>query len=219
MEQITYKEFRNFLDSEVDEAEYFGYSKEDLISLKERLEGLRERFDICESRIESYREKIKRAYSDISDISYRDYRKTLTFDIGKSSYYLKKDEKKNIYKVYWYASCEPSIFTDIKLIKHINIGRKFSKEIDNIVENSVKYFNKENTIESVSSIFTLEDRYFSSKLNCNNCPFFFIDKKTLIPSKNTIISFDDELDNEKTLNVEDKQKLLTKIMVPRGFLN
>ena len=96
MEQITYKEFRNFLDSDVDEAEYFCYSKEDLISLKERLEGLRERFDICESRIEKDREKIKRAYSDISDISYSDYRKTLTFDIGKSSYYLKKDEKKNI---------------------------------------------------------------------------------------------------------------------------
>ena len=64
MEEITYKEFRSFLDSDVDEAEYFGYSKENLISLKERLEGLRERFDICESRIESDREKIKRAYSD-----------------------------------------------------------------------------------------------------------------------------------------------------------
>ena len=195
MEQITYKEFRNFLDSDVDEAEYFGYSKEDLISLKERLEGLRERFDICESRIEKDREKIKRAYSDISDISYSDYRKTLTFDIGKSSYYLKKDEKKNIYKVYWYASSEPSIFTDIKLIKHINIGRKFSKEIDNIVENSVKYFNKDNTIESVSSIFALKDNYFSSTLRCFNCPFFFIDKQTLITSKNTIISFNNQLDS------------------------
>ena len=106
-----------------------------------------------------------------------------------------KDEEKNIYKINWYASCEPSIFTNMKLVKYRNIGKKFLKEIDNIVENSAKYYNKENTIESVSSIFTLEDRYFSSKLNCNNCPFFFIDKKTLIPSKNTIISFDDELDN------------------------
>lgn len=142
MEQITYKEFRNFLDSDANEAEYFGYSKEDLISLKERLEGLRERFEICESRIESDREKIKRAYSDISGISYSDYRKTLTFDVGNSSYYLTKVEEKNMYKINWYASCEPSIFTNIKLIKHINIGRKFSEEIDNIVENSAKYFNK-----------------------------------------------------------------------------
>ena len=219
MEQITYKEFRNFLDSDANEAEYFGYSKEDLISLKERLEGLRERFEICESRIESDREKIKRAYSDISGISYSDYRKTLTFDVGNSSYYLTKVEEKNMYKINWYASCEPSIFTNIKLIKHINIGRKFSKEIDNIVENSVKYFNKDNTIESVSSIFALKDNYFSSTLRCFNCPFFFIDKQTLIPSKNTIISFNNELDSEKPLNVEDKQKLLAKIMVPRGFLN
>ncbi len=219
MEQITYKEFRNFLDSDANEAEYFGYSKEDLISLKERLEGLRERFEICESRIESDREKIKRAYSDISGISYSDYRKTLTFDVGNSSYYLTKVEEKNMYKINWYASCEPSIFTNIKLIKHINIGRKFSEEIDNIVENSVKYFNKENTIESVSSIFVLEDSYFSSALNCCDYPFFFIDKRTLVPEEYTIIPFKVEYDTLPKITTKDKQKLLTKIMVPRGFLN
>ena len=219
MEQITYKEFRKFLDSDANEAEYFGYSKEDLISLKERLEGLRERFEICESRIESDREKIKRAYSDISGISYSDYRKTLTFDVGNSSYYLTKVEEKNMYKINWYASCEPSIFTNIKLIKHINIGRKFSEEIDNIVENSVKYFNKENTIESVSSIFVLEDSYFSSVLNCNKYPFFSIDKRTLMPEEYTIIPFKVEYDTLPKITTKDKQKLLTKIMVPRGFLN
>lgn len=219
MEQITYKEFRKFLDSDANEAEYFGYSKEDLISLKERLEGLRERFEICESRIESDREKIKRAYSDISGISYSDYRKTLTFDVGNSSYYLTKVEEKNMYKINWYASCEPSIFTNIKLIKHINIGRKFSKEIDNIVENSVKYFNKENTIESVSSIFVLEDSYSSSALNCNKYPFFSIDKRTLMPEEYTIIPFKVEYDTLPKITTKDKQKLLTKIMVPRGFLN
>ena len=219
MEQITYKEFRNFLDSDANEAEYFGYSKEDLISLKERLEGLRERFEICESRIESDREKIKRAYSDISGISYNDYRKTLTFDVGNSSYYLTKVEEKNMYKINWYASCEPSINTNIKLIKHINIGRKFSEEIDNIVENSVKYFNKENTIESVSSIFVLEDSYFSSVLNCNKYSFFSIDKRTLMPEEYTIIPFKVEYDTLPKITTKDKQKLLTKIMVPRGFLN
>lgn len=219
MDKISYKEFKDFLDSDVDEAEYFGYSKEDLISLKERLEGLRERFEICESRIESDREKIKRAYSDISGISYSDYRKTLTFDVGNSSYYLTKVEEKNMYKINWYASCEPSIFTNIKLIKHINIGRKFSEEIDNIVENSVKYFNKENTIESVSSIFVLEDSYFSSVLNCNKYPFFSIDKRTLMPEEYTIIPFKVEYDTLPKITTKDKQKLLTKIMVPRGFLN
>lgn len=219
MKEITYKEFRKFLDSNVNEAEYFGYSKEDLISLKERLEGLRERFDICESRIESDREKIENAYSDISDISFSDYRKTLTFNVGDSSYYLTKDKEKNIYKINWYASSEPSILTNMKLIGHRNIGRKFSKEIDNIVENSVKYFNKENTIKSVSSIFDLEDSYFSSKLNCNNCPFFFIDKRTLVPEEYTIMPFRVECDTLPKITIEDKQKLLTKIMVPRGFLN
>ena len=219
MDKISYKEFKDFLDSDVDEAEYFGYSKEDLISLKERLEGLRERFEICESRIESDREKIKRAYSDISGISYSDYRKTLTFDVGNSSYYLTKVEEKNMYKINWYASCEPSIFTNIKLIKHINIGRKFSGEIDNIVENSAKYYNKENVIESVSSIFYLADSYFSSALNCNKYPFFSIDKRTLMPEEYTIIPFKVEYDTLPKITTKDKQKLLTKIMVPRGFLN
>ena len=219
MEEISYKEFRRFLDSDADEAEYFGYSKEDLISLKERLEGLRERFEICESRIESDREKIKRAYSNISGISYSDYRKTLTFDVGNSSYYLTRDEEKNMYKINWYASSEPSIFTNMKLVKYRNIGKKFLKEIDNIVENSAKYFNKENVIESVSSIFALKDNYFSSTLRCFDCPFFFIDKKTLAPDKYIIIPFDENLEDRKQLTTEDKQKLLTKIMVPRGFLN
>ena len=124
-----------------------------------------------------------------------------------------------MYKINWYESSEPSIFTNMKLVKYRNIGKNFYKEIDNIVENSAKYFNKENVIESVSSIFALKDNYFSSTLRCFDCPFFFIDKKTLRPGKNTIVAFDDELDSEKTLNVLDKQKLLTKIMVPRGFLN
>ena len=95
MNKLTYKEFKDFLESDVDEATYFCYNKEDLISLKERLEGLRERFEICESRIERDREKIIREYNNITDISYSDYRKTLTFNDGKSSYYLKKDEGKN----------------------------------------------------------------------------------------------------------------------------
>ena len=219
MEKINYKEFKMFLDSDVDEATYFGYSKEDLISLKERLEGLRERFDICESRIEGDREKIEQAYNNISGITYNDYRKNLTFNDGKSSYYLTKDEEKNIYKINWYASSESSILTNMKLVKYRSLGRKFSREIDNIIENSVKYFNKENTIESVSSIFTLEDNYKSSLLNCNNLPFFFIDKKTLAPDKYIIIPFDESLEDRKQLTTEDKQKLLTKIMVPRGFLN
>ena len=103
--------------------------------MKERLEGLRERFDICESRIENDRE------------------------------------------------------------------------------------TKDNTIESVSSILVLEDSYFSSVLNCNNYPFFFIDKRSLVPEEYTIMPFKLECNILPKITIEDKQKLLTKIMVPRGFLN
>ena len=219
MEQITYKEFRNFLDSEVDEAEYFGCNKDNLITMKEYLLNLKERFEMCEHKISSDKDKIQEKYKHISRLSYNDNYWGLTFNIGDSSYYLKKDEEKDIYKVHWYASCEPSIFTNMKLIRHRNMGRKFSKEIDNIIECSKRYFYKDNIINSVSSIFTLKDYYNSSSLNCNDTPFFYIDKKTLVPSKNTISPFVEKLSGDKELNIQDKQKLLTKIMVPRGFLN
>ena len=88
-----------------------------------------------------------------------------------------------------------------------------------LIENSVKYFNKDNTIESVSSIFALKDNYFSSTLNCNKYPFFSIDKRTLMPEEYTIIPFKVEYDTLPKITTKDKQKLLTKIMVPRGFLN
>ena len=215
MEEITYKEFRSFLDSDVDEAEYFGCNKDNLITMREYLLSLKERFEMCEHKIASDKDKIQEKYKHISRLSYNDNYWGLTFNVGVSSYYLKKDEEKDIYKVHWYASCEPSIFTNIKLIKHINIGRKFSKEIDNIIECSKRYFYKDNIINSVSSIFTLKDYYNSSSLNCNDVPFFYIDKKTLVPSKNTISPFAEKLVGDKELTIQDKQKLLTKIMIPR----
>ena len=49
--------------------------------------------------------------------------------------------------------------------------------------------------------------------------FFWIDKKTLIPSESTNSVFDDFHYNTDNVSIEDKQKLLTKIMVQRGFLN
>ena len=107
----------------------------------------------------------------------------------------------------------------MKLIRYRNIGKRFSKEIDNIVENSIKYFYKDNSIESVSSIFNLEDDYHSSLLYCNDYPFFYIDKKTILPKDEVVSPFIERLDGTRKLTSEDKQKLLTKIMVPRGFLN
>ena len=217
MEKINYQEFMDFLNSDKDEATYFGYSSDNLISLKERLKNLKERFEICERRIESDRNKIKEAYNNIDSIFYSNYYKRVTFNIGASSYYLKKEGNK--YKVHFYASSEPSIFSNMKLNKYKNIGERFSKEIDNIIENSVKYFNKENIITSISSIFTLEDSYFTSLLTCNNIPFFYISKRTLMPDNHTIMPFYDEDTDRKIerMIVTEKQKLLTKIMIPNNY--
>lgn len=53
MKSVSYKEFRKFLNSDVDESIYFGCSKDNLITLKEYLECLKIRFDRCESNIAS----------------------------------------------------------------------------------------------------------------------------------------------------------------------
>lgn len=51
MEQMTYKEFRDFLDSDADEATYFGCNKDNLISMKKYLVNLSNRFELCENKI------------------------------------------------------------------------------------------------------------------------------------------------------------------------
>ena len=49
--------------------------------------------------------------------------------------------------------------------------------------------------------------------------FLWIDKKTLIPKASAISVFADYSYSNDKISIEDKQKLLTRIMVPRGFLN
>ena len=51
MKSISYTEFRKFLDSDVDEAEYFGCNKDNLISMKKYLVNLSNRFELCENKI------------------------------------------------------------------------------------------------------------------------------------------------------------------------
>ena len=77
------------------------------------------------------------------------------------------------------------------------------------------YFDKDNEIESVSSIFSLNDVYYDSIINCNGGMFFRVYKDTLIPSESTNSAFCDFHYNTDNISVEDKQKLLTKIMIPR----
>ena len=44
-------------------------------------------------------------------------------------------------------------------------------------------------------------------------------QKTILPKDEVVSPFIERLDGTRKLTSEDKQKLLTKIMVPRGFLN
>ncbi len=219
MEEITYKEFRCFLDSDVDEAEYFGCNKDNLITMREYLLSLKERFNLCEHQIEEDKKRIEDKYVDLKKLEYANNMKMLHFHIGLSSFFLKKDEKTDIYNISYDGGLDPQTYVENQIILYKDMGNVFFKELENIENYSKQYFNKTNTIQSISSIFSLKDFYFDSLINCNGDMFFWIDKKTLIPSESTNSAFDDFHYNTDNVSVEDKQKLLTKIMVPRGFLN
>ncbi len=221
MEKISYKEFRNFLDSDVDEAEYFGCNKDNLITMREYLLSLKERFEICESELASDKQRIKDKYSRITKWQYDYQRDNLLFCIDKTLFYLKKDEKTGIYKANIAGGSDLALFYNLKkyYAKSLQIGKWFPNELENIKKYGEMYFDKDNNVESVSSIFSLTDVYYDSIINCNGSMFFRVYKDTLIPSESTNSAFEDFHYNTDNVSVEDKQKLLTKIMVPRGFLN
>lgn len=215
MEEITYKEFRKFLDSDVDEAEYFGCNKDNLITMKEYLLSLKERFEMCESKLDSDKQRVKDKYKKITKWQYDYHSDNLLFTIDKTLFYLKKDEKTGIYKANIAGGSDVALIYNFKKIyaKTLKIGERFPIELENIKKYGKMYFDKNNEIESVSSIFSLNDVYYDSIINCNGGMFFRVYKDTLIPSEFTNCTFCDFHYNTDNISVEDKQKLLTKIMV------
>ena len=90
---------------------------------------------------------------------------------------------------------------------------------DSLGDTVAMKFAKNNIIESVSGTFGLEDFYNGATLFCGNYELFDIDKKTYIPYEFTFEQFANYYKEKSELSIKDKQKLLTKIMVPGGFLN
>ena len=120
MEEITYKEFRKFLDSDVDEAEYFGCNKDNLITMREYLLSLKERFEMCESELASDKQRIKDKYKKITKWQYDYHRGNLLFTIDKTLFYLKKDENTGIYKANIAGGSDLALFYKLKniMLKH-----------------------------------------------------------------------------------------------------
>ena len=210
MEEITYKEFRKFLDSDVDEAEYFGCNKNNLITMREYLLSLKERFEMCEKSIINDREFILNKYKKVDSIVYSKDTKSLVIKIKNTNIPLIKDIDTAFYI--------PENIIDLKFNYSLiakTIGRKYVNELNNIKNESQKYFAKNNRIESVSGVFSLEDYYNCATLFCSGYEFFNIDKKTGVPYKYTYNSFANYYEENEELSIKDKQKLLTKIMIPR----
>ena len=220
MKSISYTEFRKFLDSDVDEAEYFGCNKDNLISMKKYLVNLSNRFELCENKIKYDRESIKKKYKQIDLIIYSKDIRSVVVSMGKTYFSLIRDSKTGFYiPEDIFSGEEIYLYKKLKLLLIERIGKQFSKELSHIKNETQKYFAKNNIIESVSGTFGLEDFYNGATLFCGNYELFDIEKRTYIPYEYTFEQFANYYKEKSELSIEDKQKLLTKIMVPRGFLN
>ena len=93
MTKLDIEELRAFLNSNLDEAEYFGYSNDDTISLKEYLEMLKSRYRECEQKTAPIREKITAKHKWIKNFMYYENTDEIVLN-GKVAIFLSK--KKNL---------------------------------------------------------------------------------------------------------------------------
>ena len=141
MKSICYKELRDFLNSNVNESTYFGTNIDNLITLKEYLNHLKKQFDMCEKRIINDREFILNKYKKVDSIVYSKDTKSLVIKIKNSNIPLIKDIDTAFYI--------PENIIDLKLNYFLiakTIGRKYVDELNNIKNESQKYFAKNNRI-------------------------------------------------------------------------
>ena len=218
IKQISYQKFRDFLDSDLDEATYFNLNKDNLITLKDYLLDLEERFFYYESEILGDKIKIMERYPKIKNLRYSMSGKELRFDVGNSSFNLVKLlSPEGHYQVVLEDCFESMLIEEIKCFKYRNLGKQFVPQLDHIKENSLKYFDKTNVLDSISSVFTLKDHYFQSFIYCNNYPLFSYDRRDGRVDEYTYEVFPEYYDEKEKLSLQDKQKLLTKIQIKKNY--
>ena len=217
IKQISYQKFRDFLDSDLDEATYFNLNKDNLITLKDYLLDLEERFFYYESEILGDKIKIMERYPKVQNLRYSMIGRELRFDVGNSSFSLVKSSQESYYQLASGACFEPMLIEEARRFKYRNLGKKFTPELDHIKENSLKYFDKTNVLDSLSSVFALKDHYFQSFIYCNNYPLFSYDRRDGRVDEYTYGVFPEYYDEKETLSLQDKQKLLTKIQFKKNY--
>ena len=166
MSNLDTEKLRAFINSSLDEAEYFDYSKEDTISLKEYLEILKKRYKEYKHNTLAVREKITSKHKWVKNFMYFEDTNELVLD-GKVAIFLSKNKKTGIYEPKEYGLGK-DVSAKFKYLDAKSIGKKHTEELDKIVEELKQYINGDELfVKSVSNNFGLNNYYKLSRLTNN----------------------------------------------------
>ena len=206
MKKICDKGFRNFLNSNLDEVDYFrcDCDKESLISLRDYLEELK----LVDSK---YRKNIKEPLESI--IAKNRWVKIVgTNDPGELCIYGKNGPwvSVNINEDTGFYQCVGELVMGLGIRNYLrrNIVTNSREELIEIGRIAEKFFKDYYYVVSVSERFELKNNYWYSFLKCNDFYLFDIDRETFVPDSYSW-QFKDYL------TMEDKKKLLKKIQIKR----
>ena len=206
MTKLDIEELRAFLNSNLDEAEYFGYSNDDTISLKEYLEMLKSRYRECEQKTAPIREKITAKNKWIKNFMYYEDTDEIVLN-GKVAIFLSKNKKSGIYEPKEYGLGKDA-FAKYKYLDAKSIGKKHTEELNELAKDIKEYINGELCVKSVSNNFRLNNYYELSRLanNIGHYTLAYIERDSLditLPS----------IGND--LSIEETEKLTEKIRIKK----
>jgi len=216
MEKISHEEFLDFLYSEADEAQYFGYDKSDLINLRDYLNELKQKKEEFEKRIKEPLKNIKSKNKWVVDIVPRyDGITDGVLIRGKSDPILgvgicpeksmKLNGNPNSYVLTGGMVISP--FHNIKFKNRIQVLNNSQEEIRQIdkIAHDLNFVKEE--FNTISGNFTIDSSQY------NECNIEFLNE----PLLRTILSTE-ELQNtnhKRLLTLDERKSLVKKLYIRR----
>lgn len=217
MRNIGKRKIEEFINTDMDEKIFFGYGdfgfdKESLISLKEYLEYLREVKLGFEKGaypfVKSISEKNRWVESVIPSLLGLAVQGKNDPSIGVR---LDREQGRYIMDV----TCVPNIAASVRLPFRKRVIENCQEELFEIGKLADIYNSQVTDVYSLSDSFLITNDYNYSSISASRQFLFAVDRDTLIPSEYTPSIYTRYKDNYAQLSMDDRQKLLKKIMIKK----
>lgn len=230
MSQISYKEFLNFLDSDLNEVEYFGCEKTSLVALRDYLDELKQKHEEYEKLIREPLNSIKSKNRWIVDVipRYDGIRDGVKIR-GKNNPVLgvginpkmaqARGKKPNDYILTGGMIVTP--FHNLKFknrIKVLDNSQDEIRQIDKIAQD-LNFIKEE--FDTISSNFSVNSSYYNvCDIECFNWPIIRVILSTgelqgMAPFMDSELFYKKEGIYPKPLTVEEREKLVKKLYIKR----